>query len=150
MLLCNIYSINKAWNLNLNLNVKCWVNYCLSFCLFSVGHYIVCPSRIMSSDYPFGIFKLFWPYPSTNVGCHALTDQMSVNALHPFFLILYSVFLCDIRCSGTSPWELLYTRFVGIVLWQTIKGYYTQVCNVHLFTGKILVSHFLLLCVVIV
>jgi hypothetical protein len=35
----------------------CFVDRCLSFCPFSFGHCIVCPS-ITASDYPFGIF---WP-----------------------------------------------------------------------------------------
>ena len=35
----------------------CFVNRCLSFCAFSFGHCVVCPS-ITDSDYPFGIFKL--------------------------------------------------------------------------------------------
>ena len=77
-------------------------------------------------------------------------NQISVNALHTFFLILYSAFLYEIRCSGTSLWELLFTHLAGIVLWQTIRGYYTQVCNVHLFTGIMWVFHFLLIRVVIV
>jgi hypothetical protein len=48
-------------------------------------------------------------------------NQISVNALHTFFLILYSAFLYEIRCSGTSLWELLFTHLAGIVLWQTIR-----------------------------
>ena len=40
-----------AWSL-----VFCFVNHCLSFCLFSLGHCIVCP---LISDYPFTISKLF-------------------------------------------------------------------------------------------
>ena len=52
----------------------CFVNYCVSFWSFYFAHYFVCPSsiygfwlplwylRFTASDYPFGIFKLFfWP-----------------------------------------------------------------------------------------
>ena len=38
----------------------CFVDRCLSFCTFSLGHCVVCSSsRYTDSDYPFGIFKLF-------------------------------------------------------------------------------------------
>ena len=37
-----------------------FVDLCLIFCTFSFGHCVVCPSSIMDSDYPFGIFKLFF------------------------------------------------------------------------------------------
>jgi hypothetical protein len=36
----------------------CFVDRCLSFCTFSFGHCVVCSSS--DSDYPFGIFKLFF------------------------------------------------------------------------------------------
>ena len=35
----------------------CFVDCCLSFCLFSFGHCVVCSSSNMNSDYPFGMFK---------------------------------------------------------------------------------------------
>ena len=34
-----------------------FVDRFLSFCLFSFGHCVVCPSLISDSDYPFGVFK---------------------------------------------------------------------------------------------
>jgi hypothetical protein len=37
----------------------CFVDTCLSICLFSVGHFVVVLLRYMDSDNPFGIFKLF-------------------------------------------------------------------------------------------
>ena len=37
----------------------CFVDRCLSFYPFSFGHCVVC-SSITDSDYPFGIFKLFF------------------------------------------------------------------------------------------
>ena len=36
----------------------CFVDRCLSFCIFSFGHCVVC-SSIYDSYCPFGIFKLF-------------------------------------------------------------------------------------------
>ena len=42
---------------NLQLYVQCFADHCL-FCPCSLGHYIVCPSSIYGSDYPFGLFKL--------------------------------------------------------------------------------------------
>ena len=38
----------------------CFLNNCVSFCPFSLGHRVVCPFSIYDSDYPFGIFKLFF------------------------------------------------------------------------------------------
>ena len=38
----------------------CFVDHCLSFCTFSVGHCVVYFFRYTDSDYPFGIFKLFF------------------------------------------------------------------------------------------
>jgi hypothetical protein len=39
----------------------CFVDRCLSFCNFSFGHCVVCPTfRFTDSDYLFGIFKLFF------------------------------------------------------------------------------------------
>jgi hypothetical protein len=37
----------------------CFVDTCLSICLFSVGHFVVVLLRYINSDNPFGIFKLF-------------------------------------------------------------------------------------------
>ena len=46
-----------------------FVDRCLSFCTFSLGHCVVCSSSIyMDSDYPFGISKLF-SVPSTVMRC---------------------------------------------------------------------------------
>ena len=39
----------------------CFVDRCLSFCTFSFGHCVVCPS-IYGSDYSFGIFKFFFVF----------------------------------------------------------------------------------------
>jgi hypothetical protein len=36
----------------------CFVDRCLSFCPFSFGHFVVCPSSIYGFWLPFGIFKL--------------------------------------------------------------------------------------------
>jgi hypothetical protein len=38
----------------------CFVDRCLSVCTLSFGHCVVCSSSIYDSDYPFGIFKLFF------------------------------------------------------------------------------------------
>jgi hypothetical protein len=56
--------------LDLLFSVLFFVDFCLSFCSFSFGHCVICPSiygfwlpiwylRFTASDYPFGIFKLF-------------------------------------------------------------------------------------------
>ena len=46
-----------AWYLVL---CPCFVDHCLSFCLFSFGHCVVCPSSIYRFWLPpFGIFKFF-------------------------------------------------------------------------------------------
>jgi len=37
-----------------------FVDHCLSFCSFSFGHFVVCPTFTDDSHYPFGIFKLFF------------------------------------------------------------------------------------------
>jgi hypothetical protein len=45
----------------------CFVDRCLSFCIFSFGHCVVCSSSISDSDYSFGIFKLFLPFQVLNI-----------------------------------------------------------------------------------
>ena len=47
-----------SYNISLVLCV-CFVDRCLSFCTFTFGHCVVCPSSIHDSDYSFGIFNLF-------------------------------------------------------------------------------------------
>ena len=42
-----------------------FVDRCLSFCPFSFGHCVVCPSSIYGFGLPFGIFKLFLHFRST-------------------------------------------------------------------------------------
>ena len=47
----------------------CFIDRCLSFCLFSFGHCVVCLLLFTDSDYPFGIFKLLsWTYISVLSG----------------------------------------------------------------------------------
>ena len=49
--------VRVTWSLVLYV---CFVDRCLSFCLFSFGHYVVCSSSIYGFWLPpFGIFKLF-------------------------------------------------------------------------------------------
>ena len=44
--------------LNLQFYMKCFVDYCLSFCLFLVA-VVLAILRFTASDYTFGILKLF-------------------------------------------------------------------------------------------
>jgi hypothetical protein len=39
----------------------CFVDRCLSFCPFSFGHCVVCPSLIYGFWWPLSVFKLLWP-----------------------------------------------------------------------------------------
>ena len=44
----------------------CFVDYCLSFCTFSLAIVLFVLLRFTDSDYPFGIFKLILPTLDTN------------------------------------------------------------------------------------
>ena len=71
----------------------CFVDRCLSFCTFSFGHCVVCPSslaivlsvllRFTDSDYPFGIFKLFlWHGYQRNTEISKRENKRYFTTLH--------------------------------------------------------------------
>ena len=60
----------------------CFVDRWFSFCTFSFGHCVVCPSNT-DSDYPFGIFKLFLFFCPFSFG-HCIVCPSNTDSDYPF------------------------------------------------------------------
>jgi hypothetical protein len=67
-----IYKIkSRIWfgwvNFNFNLEDRCFVDRCLSFCLFSFGHCVVCPSSIYGLWLPLWFLQALLTISSTSL-----------------------------------------------------------------------------------
>ena len=86
--------LRVTWSLVL---CVCFVDRCLSFCHFSFGYCVVCPSiygfwlllwylRFTDSDYSFGIFKLFLHAQSPTQRTVVLANVLSFDILYDHLL----------------------------------------------------------------
>ena len=79
----------------------CFVDRCLSFCIFSFGHCVVC-SSIYDSYCPFGIFKLFLQVTLADFGYPVQARWFSYSQI---FVLLYHLAMRvpDERYSRNAP-----------------------------------------------
>ena len=77
----------------------CFVGRCLSFCLFSFGHCVVCSSSFTYSDSPFDIFKLFLIDTILSKYCKIATPIPTKREISNKYICYYTIvkpYVCNI------------------------------------------------------
>jgi hypothetical protein len=88
--------------------MKYYVDRCLSFCPFSFGHCVVCPSSAINGIWlpPFGIFKLFL----------ILVEWLTIN-VYTFFSLCF----CHREFISINPTTTAQVKIIGFYIKKSLE-----------------------------
>ena len=93
------------------------INCGLSFCPFSVGHCVVCSATDLLTDYPFGIFKLFFSRISAGQWFSLGTQFSPFNKINRHHIIEFEIVVFNatfINISAISWRPVLVVKKDGV------------------------------------